>query len=68
MGTYYSQSCPVCGRMLQVRVQYLGRAISCRHCHGQFTASETSADPKSQQPMLARADELLQSNPAKVEG
>lgn len=60
MVTYYSQSCPVCGRTLQVRVQYLGRQISCRHCHGEFTAADsTNLETASPTRLMRRVDELL---------
>ena len=63
MSTYFTQPCPTCGRLLQVRVQSLGRRIGCRHCHGQFE----SCDPESAQyppedsgiSLLQRADALL---------
>lgn len=63
--TYYEQECPTCGRMLRVRVSYLGRSVICQHCHAQFEAcdpqstaySSTNAGPA----LLQRADELLES-------
>ncbi len=36
--TYYLQSCPTCGRRLQVRIEYLGKQVICYHCHGSFVA------------------------------
>lgn len=35
---FFNQPCPVCGRMLHVRVQLLGRRVYCQHCGGGFTA------------------------------
>ena len=36
--TYYDQDCPVCGRSLRIRVEYQGKVVMCRHCHGEFEA------------------------------
>ncbi|UUO05063.1 response regulator [Blastopirellula sp. J2-11] len=40
--TYFIQQCPTCGRRLQVRINDLGRPVSCQHCHAEFTASDPS--------------------------
>lgn len=40
--TYFIQQCPTCGRRLQVRINDLGRHVSCQHCHAEFTASDPS--------------------------
>jgi hypothetical protein len=63
--TFFVQECPTCGRRLQIRVEYLGRSVVCRHCQGSLTA----ADPTnmrcdcnaSANALLRRADELLES-------
>jgi|YNPBryunderm2012_1023409.scaffolds.fasta_scaffold04083_5 hypothetical protein len=61
--TYYIQSCPICGRRLQIRVEYLGKQVSCRHCGGQFVAADSpmrradSGQPTSD--LLQRAEQLL---------
>ncbi|MDR1958663.1 MAG: hypothetical protein LBQ54_06425 [Planctomycetaceae bacterium] len=39
--TYFIQSCPTCGRRLQIRVEYLGRDVSCYHCSARFPADCT---------------------------
>ena len=62
---YFVQECPTCGRRLQIRVEYLGRTVVCRHCQGKLTA----ADPanrccdcdESANALLRRAEELLES-------
>jgi hypothetical protein len=62
---YYYQDCPTCGRSLQVRVEFLGRLVVCRHCRGQFEAADPSSldDRMSDSGirLLQRADELLNS-------
>ena len=60
--TYFVQECPTCGRALQIRVEYLGRELTCQHCRGKLEAR----DPENEFPqtndsiaLLQRADELL---------
>ena len=61
--TYFMQECPTCGRGLQVRVEYLGKQIVCRHCDAYFEACDptSAAYPPSQSglALLKRAEELL---------
>ena len=62
--TYFVQACPICGRSLQIRLEYMGRRVACQHCHGNFQAADPSLKPVEplQQPivdLLTRADELL---------
>ena len=38
-GTFV-QECPTCGRRLHIRVEYLGRKVSCQHCRGQLMACD----------------------------
>lgn len=62
--TYFLQECPTCGRRSQIRVEYLGKRLVCRHCHGQFVATDPAsqrfAESGAPNPLLRRADELLQ--------
>ncbi len=37
--TFFRQSCPVCGRPLNVPIELLGSEASCSHCTGVFTAN-----------------------------
>lgn len=61
--TYYDQPCPVCGRSLRIRVEYQGRQVKCRHCHGEFEAYDPGSGEhppeESGLALLQRADELL---------
>jgi hypothetical protein len=63
--TYFVQECPTCGRRLQIRVEYLGREMECRHCHGRLLAIDSSNSrcdsAKSAEVLLRRADELLEA-------
>jgi hypothetical protein len=68
--TYFKQDCPVCGRGLQIRVEYQGRTVKCRHCHGAFEA----CDPASgQEPsddsglaLLRRAEDLITAADSRI--
>jgi len=61
--TYFVQDCPVCGRYLQVRLELLGKTVSCRHCRGSFTARDPSLDKRNIRApglrLLDRANQLL---------
>jgi hypothetical protein len=62
--TYFVQTCPICGRSLQIRLEYLGRSVACQHCQGSFMAIDPAMQPvektsDSGDDLLARADELL---------
>ena len=35
----FHQGCPVCGRLLRIRVTLLGRRVYCQHCGGGFVAT-----------------------------
>jgi len=63
--SYFCQQCPTCGRCLQIRVEYLGRSVTCQHCRRQLVASDPSNHPAECAPptdsLLTRADELLES-------
>jgi len=61
-GTFFIHECPICGRRLQVRVEYLGSRVSCRHCGGTFELSPSAEKPASNRPILSlleRAEHLL---------
>jgi hypothetical protein len=66
--TFVLRECPVCGRRLQIRVEYLGSRISCVHCDGTFTVPMTSDElrpySKATQPtLMERAEYLLAEDP-----
>jgi C4-type Zn-finger protein len=59
---YYHQHCPVCGRLLQIRVNLLGQRVYCQHCGGGFRALDEQMQLGSGEPSRSaadRADELL---------
>lgn len=64
-GAYFIRSCPTCGRSLEVRVEYLGKVVSCKHCSAQFDTSDppyfSDRASESSLNLLARAEELIES-------
>ena len=63
--TYFIQECPTCGRRLLIRVEYLGKRMTCQHCQGQLEATDPAGarydSPEQANDLLRRADALLQS-------
>jgi len=62
--TYFVQECPICGRRLQVRLEYLGKAIECPHCKGQMIGSDPALESRAcsdSAELLLKADQLLAS-------
>lgn len=60
---YFVQECPICGRKLNIRIQYLGRLVVCQHCRGEFLAQDPAnggPQPHSED-ILRRAQELLEN-------
>ncbi len=65
----FVQECPVCGRPLEIRLEYLGRRVGCQHCGGRFVASDPS-DPSARpgtselgrNRLLHRVDSLLEQS------
>lgn len=64
-GAYFIRSCPTCGRSLEVRVEYLGKTVCCKHCSAHFDTSDppyySDSANESSLNLLARAEELLQA-------
>ena len=62
--TFFLRECPTCGRRLQIRVEYLGRMVRCKHCEAMFEADDplhrkTRSD--SGDSLLDRANQLIES-------
>jgi ribosomal protein L37AE/L43A len=45
----FNQSCPTCGRRIDVRASLLGCIVACQHCGAEFTAT-------ADEDMVARRD------------
>jgi DNA-directed RNA polymerase subunit M/transcription elongation factor TFIIS len=63
---YFVQSCPTCGRHLQVRVRDLGRFVRCQHCDTTLVAKDNSNQPIETndrvEQLLRMADQFLHKN------
>ncbi len=62
--TFFLRECPTCGRRLQIRVEYLGRMVRCKHCEALFEADDPSHPTPSVEPsesLLDRANHLLET-------
>lgn len=60
MAVQFTQSCPTCGRRLQVQARLFGKRVACQHCHAEFTAGASdSASGSSPYDLLARAEAML---------
>lgn len=61
--THVVEGCPVCGRPVAIRREYLGLHVVCRHCRGEFIATEdgqrASAWLEKCQRLLETADRFL---------
>jgi hypothetical protein len=60
--TYFLRDCPTCGRKVQIRVEYLGKRVACRHCHAVFEAIDplqSAAKKSDSDSILERAEQLL---------
>lgn len=69
--THYVQECPVCGRPVEIRVEYLGRQVTCNHCGGHFQAVDPDSHPETVVPadeLLHRADALLAASGRRLGG
>jgi hypothetical protein len=55
--TFVVQGCPICGRRLQIRTQFLGRRVQCTHCGGSFRSRiEADAFPAMSVEQAERLD------------
>jgi len=57
----FHQGCPVCGRLLAIRVTLLGRRVYCQHCGGRFIAADSStAVPPPERAQERRVADLIE--------
>ncbi len=47
MSVHFTQSCPTCGRRIQVRASLMGCDVRCQHCHAVFVAQHDDAHQDS---------------------
>lgn len=65
--TYFARSCPTCGRMLDIRIELMGKQVACQHCGAHFRATAISDHRDKErhvEQLLARADAFLTQPPA----
>lgn len=58
----FTQSCPTCGRRVDVRASLLGCEVACQHCGAEFIASandDLGLNGDSGEALLARAEAAL---------
>lgn len=69
MSVRFTQSCPTCGRRVQIQASLLGRTVGCQHCKGEFVAeaaietieSDGLADSaEAVDPLMKRVEKALQ--------
>lgn len=69
MPLHFTQSCPTCGRRLEVHTRLWGQRVACQHCHAEFLAG-AAEDERSQADsgysLLARAEAALQRSQPKT--
>jgi len=44
MSIRFTQSCPTCGRRVQVRASLIGYTVACQHCNAEFLANADGED------------------------
>jgi pyruvate-formate lyase-activating enzyme len=68
MSVCFTQSCPTCGRRIQIRASLLGCTVGCQHCHAVFEAQEDFVGAASRQeaagelhpdPLMERVEQAL---------
>ncbi len=69
MSLRFTQSCPTCGRRVEVRAALLGCTVACQHCRAEFVAEPGVSIERprglplqsdSSDDLMARVEELLQ--------
>ncbi len=70
MSVRFTQSCPTCGRRVEIRASLLGCTVACQHCRAEFVAEPGFAGGRgrrepiqaveSSDDLMARVEQLLQ--------
>ena len=60
----YLQRCPVCSRLLRIRVTLLGKQVFCQHCGGKFLATDPATRPCAPAAEVAGCSHHDHSHPA----
>ncbi|WP_044303878.1 hypothetical protein [Rhodopirellula sallentina] len=63
MSIKFTQSCPTCGRRIDVRASLLGCTVACQHCGAEFTATACEESrmgrEQSNEDLLDRVEKAL---------
>ncbi|KLU05938.1 hypothetical protein RISK_001789 [Rhodopirellula islandica] len=61
MSIRFNQSCPTCGRRIDIRASLLGCTVACQHCGAEFTAciSDTAQNHECSDELLDRVEAAL---------
>ncbi len=63
MSVRFTQSCPTCGRRVQIQTSLLGCTVACQHCQGEFVAKtglERDAAEGGMESVEAAIDPLME--------
>ena len=65
----FTQSCPTCGRRIQVQASLMGHSVACPHCHAEFSVADQDSEDRTgiqqqaaepiQDPLMARVEKAL---------
>jgi ribosomal protein L37AE/L43A len=68
MSVRFTQSCPTCGRRVEIRASLLGSLVACQHCKAEFVAMGDDVEFQRSQAtadLMRRIDRVLeQTQPA----
>ena len=68
MSVHFTQSCPTCGRRVQVRAALIGYTVVCQHCNAEFEANSgdhselhsiSAVDHPMADPLMDRVERAL---------
>lgn len=63
MSVRFTQSCPTCGRRVEIRASLLGSSVACQHCKAEFVAIGDENEFQRSQggaDLMRRVDRVLQ--------
>ncbi len=64
MPLQFTQSCPTCGRRLEVPTRLYGETVACQHCCAEFQAGASQAVVGKTDNLLARVEAALSRSDA----
>ena len=69
MSIRFTQSCPTCGRRIQVQASLMGHSVACPHCRAEFSVTDQEHADRTgtqhqtaesiQDPLMARVEKAL---------